>query len=162
MLDAIPITLTVIAMIIDLIVLFILVAVTQRTKGKFRWTLIFMFVAIFFLFVRRILNLLDVSNIFNSEISDDILSIFVATLFLIAMIYLFRDVRGLTDVEVNHRREARFPPPRQNFNRFERPEPPREFERQERNEERGEDNYRPTRETRRLKVVNGYVDFTNS
>jgi hypothetical protein len=146
MLDWVAITLTLGAMAIDLIVLFFLAAVTKRTKGRFRWTLIFFFIAIFILFIRRILNVLNLVSIYNIEVLDDSFAVIVATMFLIGVIYLFRDVRALTDVRLNHSRETRrennFPPPRR---------PAYEnFERQE-----------PSEGKRRLRVVNGYVDFTN-
>ncbi len=156
MLDWVAITLTLTAMAIDLIVLFFLSAVIKRTKGRFRWTLIFFFIAIFILFVRRILNVLNLVSIYNIEVLDDAFAVVVATMFLTGVIYLFRDIRALTDVRLNHSRETRrennFPPPRR--------QPGEEFERQrERAEEK---NIRMDGDgKRRLRVVNGYVDFTN-
>lgn len=109
MLDIIPISLTYAAMAIDVLALFLFFAVIKRTRGGFRLSVIYLFIAVFFLLVRRVLNILDLSAIYNTGFLDDASAVIVAFFLLLSAISLFRDIRKLTDVKSNHRREMRFP-----------------------------------------------------
>lgn len=160
MVELIPIILTYIAMAIYLIVLFILTIVIRRTRGKFKTVLILWFIIVIFSLVRRTLNLLNLSDILNNEIWDDLFAIINASLLLLSMYILFREIRRMTDVEMG-RREEHTPKSRPKY--FEENENRPELQRQERIEERPIQRplqSQPQRETRRLRVINGYVDFT--
>lgn len=153
MLDLTPIILTYGAMAIYLVVLFLLGIVIKRTRGNFRMVLILWFVIVIFSFIRRALNLLNLTDILNNEIWDDLFSVVNAVLLLFSIYVLFKEIRRLTDVELHHSREARrenqYPPPRRG--------PGESFERQ--TSRRYEENEVPEGK-QRLRVINGYVDFT--
>jgi predicted membrane protein len=154
MLDLIPVILTYGAIAIYLIILFLLTVVLKRTRKSFRTVLVLWFIIVIFSIVRRALNLLNLADMLNNELWDDLFAILNAALLLVSIYILFREIRELTDVRLNHsreaRRETRLPPPRRPpYEGFERPEPPKRFE-----EEIPEGK-------RRLRVINGYVDFTS-
>jgi predicted membrane protein len=158
MLALAPIILTYASIAIYLVVLFLLGIVLKRTRGNFKTVLILWLVIVIFSLIRRTLNLLNLADVLNNELWDDLFSMVNAILLLISIYILFREIRSLTDVRLNHSREARrenqYPPPRRPaYENFERPSP-RRFEGENNNE-------RPSDGKRRLRVVNGYVDFTN-
>jgi hypothetical protein len=156
MLDITSTVFSLIAIAVYLLSLFLLIVIMKRTRGKFKSSLVFWFISIIILIITRTLGLLSLYSLDIGEALRDGL-VALASIFLIISIYtLFREIRSLTDVRLNHSREARretsFPPPRR--------QPGEEFERQR---ERVEDkNVRVDGDgKRRLRVVNGYVDFTN-
>lgn len=118
MVDYTPIILTVIAMAIYLINLFFLYFILKRTRNTFKQTMVYLFIAIFILFIRRILNLLNLASLYNAEILDDCFAIIVASFFLISAVTLFRDIHQMTDVDVNKTKAARLPPPRRALERY--------------------------------------------
>ena len=159
MLDWTLVTLTIAAIIGEIIVLFLLFATLSRTRGRIRTSFIYLIVVASLLVIRRTLYLLDIAQISSgTDLSyiDAVLAVLLAIFLILTVYNIYRSVRELTDVELHHTKEARrenqYPPPRR--------EPGEEFERQrERVEEK---NVRVDGDgKRRLKVVNGYVDFTN-
>lgn len=112
MLDLTPIVLTVMAMTLYLVNLFLLSAIMKRTRNEFKQTIVYLFIAVFILFIRRILNLLNLSTMYNTEVLDDAFAILVASFLLMSAITLFRDIHKMTDVDANKTKAARLPPPR--------------------------------------------------
>ena len=114
--------------------LFFLYFIMRRTRNALRQTFIYFFVAIFIMFIRRILNLLNLSAVYNTEILDDVFAIIVASFLLISAITLFRDIHRITDIEVNKTRGGL--PPRQrpspSYHERYRHEPPQKFRQEKR------------------------------
>ncbi len=103
------------------------------------------------------LNIFNLSEILNNEIWDDLFSVVVAALWIFAIYVLFKEIRELTDVGLHHTKEARrernYPPPRRELGEaFERHHEDKIEEKNIRIDNDGK---------RRLRVINGYVDFTN-
>lgn len=146
MLDLTATTFSLIAIAMYLIALSFLIVVMQRTRNRFRRSLIYLSISVFILLITRILGLLNLYSIFNGEDLRDGLVALASILAVVFVYTLFKEIRGLTDVELHHtketRRENSFPPPkRSSYENFERQE--------------------PRDGKRRLRAVNGYVDFTN-
>ena len=126
MLDITPIVLTIIAMALYLINLFLLSAILKRTRNELKQTMVYIFIAIIILFIRRILNLLNLTALYDAEILDDTFAILVALCLLMSAITLFRDIHKMTDVEANKVRGG-IPPrrrPVENYHERYRHEPP--------------------------------------
>jgi hypothetical protein len=113
MLDWISITLILTAIVIDIIALFVIHGILRRLKGKVRGSIILLFVAISFLFVRTILNFFDLSSIISIQLLDNIFAIVIGMILLFSVIHFLSSVRAITDSEIeNYRKEEHLPPPK--------------------------------------------------
>lgn len=97
MIDWTLITLSSIILIFYLATLFGLFEVKRRVKGQFNVAFTYFTIAIFFLIVKRILNLLSEAGFFLVSYLHEILIIIISFFLLITVISFYGALKSLTD-----------------------------------------------------------------
>ncbi|MFZ1971171.1 MAG: hypothetical protein WAU65_03275 [Candidatus Nanoarchaeia archaeon] len=112
MFDWTLVVLTIFAMIIDMIAIVFLFWILSRTKGKLKFSFVFLVIALFILLIRSSLNF----TIFQSNYIDNSLVLGIAFFLLLATISYFRSIHEVTDVKIDeYRKEEHLRPQNRKF-----------------------------------------------